>query len=206
MKNVKWALPFFLILLVLSIVPTHASSISFEGKVEGFSIEPEGDDLFENFKNVMPGDERAQTIFIRNNSNQKVRLYLQAKEPSQQQRDFLSYFQLNVVQGTKELSNSTAESLDGLKDRVLLGTFNKGQSTDLLVTLLASVELPNEYQNYEGIVNWVFIVEIDDEKPKLPDTGIRNDHPYYWIPLILGFALVTKEVVYKKKGYKSGPH
>lgn len=199
MKKHKWILLTILVLFVFSIVPAHASSVTYESKVAGFTVEPLNEDLFENFKNLLPGDERNQTIMVDNQSPHTVRLYLQARPVAEEDVDFLSYFQLTVQQEAKQLSDDTAEVPGGLKERVLLGTFTKGQSTNLVVHLQTSVELPNRYQNYEGIVPWVFIVEIDDEKPPLPDTGMEGYRGLYTLSIVIGIGLLLKAGAPRKR-------
>ncbi len=199
MKKHKWTLLTILVLFVFSIVPAYASSVTYESKVAGFTVEPLNEDLFENFKNLLPGDERTQIIAVDNQSPHTVRLYLQARPVAAEDVDFLSYFHLTVQQDTKQLSEDTAEVPGGLKERVLLGTFKKGQSTNLVVHLQTSVELPNQYQNYEGIVPWVFIVEIDDEKPPLPETGMDSSRVIYTLSIVMGIGLILKARVPRKR-------
>lgn len=75
----------FSVIMSLGITAFAAqSTISFNGKEEGFKIAPGSEytatDLFGNFKDVMPGDKRTETIIFTNNSKdcQYIRLYMQA--------------------------------------------------------------------------------------------------------------------------------
>ena len=71
--------------LVLSLsVPAFASSVTFEGKSQGFALDGHNQltatDLFGNFKNLMPGDSVSETITIQNVARDcdYIKLYIRA--------------------------------------------------------------------------------------------------------------------------------
>lgn len=61
------------------------SSVTYEGRAEKFVYVPGSEysdtDLFDNFKNVMPGDSLEQTIYVANNykGSDYVKIYLRAE-------------------------------------------------------------------------------------------------------------------------------
>lgn len=82
----------FALLLVLTITLSLGitafaaeSSITIEGKDEGFTFEPSSEytvtDLFDNFKDVMPGDQLLETIEIKNEATDcdYIKVYMRAE-------------------------------------------------------------------------------------------------------------------------------
>lgn len=55
-----------------------------------------GTDLFENFKNCVPGDVRTQEIAVSNTTNGMVRIYMKAEPVHPSDRDFLNQLHMTV--------------------------------------------------------------------------------------------------------------
>ena len=76
-----------------------AASVTYEGGAENFVFLPGSEytdtDMFENFKNVLPGDVLTQIIPVQNTSGKQVRIYMRAEPVSEADRDFLSQLKLN---------------------------------------------------------------------------------------------------------------
>ena len=140
-------------------------NVSYEGQSQGFIFKPGSSnsptDLFENFKNIMPGDEITETIEVINNSNnrKKVKIYMKALGSQNGSDAFLSQLHLTVKEGGKVLFNSAANRTDQLSNWVLLGEFNYGDKKTLDLTLSVPIELNNDYQNAIGYLSWSFKVE-----------------------------------------------
>ena len=75
------------LLMVLSVSVTVFAAnptITYKGKTEGFTFAPGSEytstDLFDNFKNVMPGDKLSETITIQNSANDcdYIKVYMRA--------------------------------------------------------------------------------------------------------------------------------
>ena len=178
------------------------SSVTFEGGAENFVFLPgsgySDTDLFNGFKNVMPGDTVTQTITVKNSSDEydSVKIYLRAEvenplsydevyegrdgkdqEAGEGMRDetvvtmsdFLSKLSMKVSQGEGVLFEASPNELGGLKDGVQLGEFDEGESTEILVELQVPIELSNKYANRVGEVDWVFTVEGIIDDPDDPD-------------------------------------
>ena len=186
--------------LALTTIVTPAlaadASVTYAGGAEKFVYVPGSEysdtDLFDNFKNVMPGDSLEQTIYVANNykGSDYVKLYLRAeahdevenplsekvaedKEDVASMSDFLSQLSMKVYLGEKVIYEASPEELDGLAENVLIGAFRYGAGAELKVTLDVPLELDNKYANREGEVDWVFTVEErdypdddDDDEPK----------------------------------------
>lgn len=173
------------------------SSITYEGGAEKFVFLPGGDDtdtdLFDNFKNVMPGDSLEQKITIKNGykGSDYVKIYMRAEvhdengnpmsekvaaeeEKVAQMNDFLSQLSMEISMGDKVIYQESPDQLDGLSENVLLGSFRRGVSADLIVKLNVPIEMGNEYANRVGEVDWVFTVE-ERNDPK--DNGGGSSKP-----------------------------
>lgn len=194
------------LLLSLSFSSVAAdSSVTFNGHGKGFDFKPGSEytatDLFDNFKNAMPGDTLSETITITNNSSDSdyVKLYIRAlphdesanplsekvaeTETVASMKDFLSQLNMKVFHGEKLIFNASPDKLEGMAENVLLGSFEKGKGTTLTVELSVPLELSDEYANRVGEVDWVFLTEGFDhptppaeEKPtdSLIQTGALN--------------------------------
>jgi len=206
LKNLKKkGFSFLLVLLMvmgLSVTAFAAeSTVTFEsGRIIAFA--PGSDytksDLFDNFKDVMPGDTLSETITVQNNSNDcdYIKVYMRAvlhddtgnpisDEVFEELRsdarrgadteleymyDFLSQLSMTVKNGTTVIYNASPDELDGLTDNVYLGTLRKGETLKLDVELNVPIEMGNEYANRIGEVDWVFVVEgFDDPTPPTDD-------------------------------------
>ncbi len=161
------------------------SSITFKGFSAGFDFQPGSEytesDLFDGFKNVMPGDTVTDTITFTNDAADCdfVNLYMRAethdetgnplsekvaeKESVATMTEFLSKLSMKVWNGTELIYDASPDQLDGLKDNTLLGTFRTGDTTTLKVELTVPIELDNRFANRVGEVDWIFHVEAYNE-------------------------------------------
>lgn len=172
-------------------------------------------DLFDSFKNVMPGDTRSQHIVITNNWAQydHIRVYLRAEAhdasnapvsgvTAADSNAFLSHLSMTVTRSrdNKEIFRASPEKLDGLKNNVLLATLNRGESTSLDVELTVPISLGNDYANRVGEVDWIFTIEghYDSDAPKTGDFWLPQA---VWIMLLSG-GLLALALGLRKKGKK----
>ena len=161
------------------------SSITFKGFSAGFDFQPGSEytetDLFDGFKNVMPGDTVTDTITFTNEATDcdYVNLYMRAvahdeagnplsekvaeKETVATMTEFLSKLSMKVWNGTKLIYDASPDQLDGLQNNTLLGTFRTGDTTTLKVELTVPIELDNRFANRVGEVDWIFHVEAYNE-------------------------------------------
>jgi len=144
--------------------------VAYDSHANRFVFLPD-DDLFQSFRGVMPGDTLTQDIRVKNTASHrvKVKIYLHAEPVDEAYRDFLSQMTLQVEQdGHPDLFSAPADQQDGLTNNVYLGTFGPGADVTLHVTLTVPLGMDNEFQDGEGIINWVFTaVEIPVE-PTMP--------------------------------------
>ena len=165
-KNFKLVALMLVACLALACVTAFADglpTVDFTGEENEFVFTPESTDLFSNFKGVMPGDSLEQQILIRNSSDMTVNIYLKALPVDPADAEFLSYFTLTVNNGESEIFNAPANEQGGLADDdgfgVLLGQFAAGAEITLDLSLNASLEMGDEFQNAVGTITWVFSVE-----------------------------------------------
>ncbi|MBQ3155664.1 MAG: hypothetical protein IJB81_01900 [Clostridia bacterium] len=177
-----------LLTLAAGCLTAHAvSMVNFRGGAENFVFIPGSQysdtDMFERFKNVMPGDVITQNITLRNSSGTRIRLYLRADPIQEEHRALLEQMNLQVVCRDKEIFDAAASQTGPLTENVLLGAFRGAGTTDLIVTLTVPYDLGNEFMGSMGIVPWTFTAEeiVDyrdgdyddyvDGEGSTPDTG-----------------------------------
>lgn len=219
------SLVMMLVLLLGIGAPAYAEGIvSYQGGAEKFVFLPGSSytdtDLFDGFKNVMPGDTLTQTVEVRNRflGTGSVRIYLRAVAHDEQTNplssavaasgetvatmsDFLSQLYMEVWQGDKCIYTGSPDELDGLKNNVLLGTIPRFKSTTLTVKLQVPAELGNEYANHVGEVDWVFTAEELDPQgnPKTGDTSNLTLWIVVMVVCLAAVAVVAFLILKKKK-------
>lgn len=172
------------------------ANVNYEGGAEKF-VFLKDDDLFDNFKGVLPGDVIEQKITVRNNTEGDVRIYLRAEPVSDEDRDFLEQLELNVVSGSKEIFDAAASETAQLTKNTLLGTFKQKGGVELTVTLSVPSELGNEYMDREGVVPWTFVVE-EIPADDTPQTGDWFQSAA-WIGAIAVLAVLLILLLAKKR-------
>ena len=199
-----------LLALLLTMVGTAAladAAVSYEGGAEKFVFLPgsaySNSDLFENFKNVLPGDSLVQKITVRNDTNGKVRLYMRAEMEGMQDREFLSQLKMTVECRDQKIFDAAPSETAQLTNNTLLGTFNSRGSTELTVTLTVPAEMGNDYMARVGVVPWTFVAEeIEDEKS--PHTGDWfQTGVWVGVALLLTAMIVVLLIVQRKRREKT---
>lgn len=219
------SLVMMLVLLLGIGAPAYADgTVSYKGGAEKFVFLPGSGytdtDLFDGFKNVMPGDELTQTIQVKNGffGTGSVKIYLRAVAHDEQTNplsanvaaagetvatmsDFLSQLYMEVWQGGTRIYTGTPDQLDGLKNNVLLANVPRGKSVELTVKLQVPAELGNEYANRVGEVDWVFTAEELDPQgnPKTGDTSNLVLWIVVMVVCLVAVAVVAFLILKKKK-------
>lgn len=198
--------------LCLSIAPAAFAdaSVSYKGSADKFVFTPGSEysptDLFENFKDVMPGDTLTQQIEVKNDvkNDVKIKLYMRALGADANSEGFLNQMDLTVKAADgSELFAAPAGETAQLTDWVCLGTFYSGAKTTLDVTLNVPIEMGNDYANQIGTLDWEFAVEelpVEPTDPAGPKTG--DDTPvalYAAICAVCAGAVVFLFATRKKK-------
>lgn len=177
-----------MLLIVMSLSSTAfaaAPSITFKGFTSGFDFQPGSEytetDLFNSFKNVMPGDTVTETITFTNSASDCdfVNLYMRAeahdetanplspkvadKETIAAMTEFLSKLSMKVWNGTELIYDAAPNELGGLGSNKFLGTFRSGETATLKVELSVPNDLDNKFADRIGEVDWIFHVEAYNE-------------------------------------------
>lgn len=207
--NIKRILLLLTAVLLLAClgVSVSASSVSYAGGAEDFVFLPGSEytdtDLFENFKNVMPGDTLTQEITVRNDWREAdyIKVYLRAvphdeenplsesvaaNETIASMTDFLSQLILKVYNGNALIFEGSPAETDGLTENILLGSFEYGEETTLKAVLEIPLSLGSEYAGRMGEVDWLFTIE-------------RHNDPIDF-PTIVDKTKVTVRKVWKDTG------
>ena len=177
-------------------------TVTYNADAEKFFFAPGAEDsltsLFENFLNVMPGDTLTESIVIKNEiSNQvKVKVYMRSLGAQEDTNEFLSQMNLTVTQTDDSiLFDAPADQTAQLTDWVYLGTVYSGGEINLDVTLEVPITMGDDFQHQIGYIDWEFKIEefpIEPTDPA-PDTGDSSDILLY--AGIMGGSLVLVVVL-----------
>ena len=220
------SLVMMLVLLLGIGAPAYAldGNVTYQGGAEKFVFTPGSGytdtDLFDGFKNVMPGDTLTQTVEVRNRflGTGSVKIYLRAVAHDEQANplsanvaasgetvatmsDFLSQLSMQVWQGSECIFTGSPNELDGLKNNVLLANVPRGKSVELTVVLGVPLDLDNKYANRVGEVDWVFTAEELDPQgnPKTGDTSNLTLWIVVMVVCLAAIAVVAFLILKKKK-------
>ena len=203
-----------LVLLLSSTVTVFAADgkVTYSGNAGNFVFEPGSEhsltDLFPNFKGVMPGDTLTQKITVKNDADNKVKvkIYIRSLGAHEDSVEFLSQLGLKVSKSEENkmayMFDAAANETAQLTDWVCLGTLYSGGEVNLDVTLNVPVELPNEFQNKIGYLDWEFMIEefpIEEGDPKPPQTGDNSNMGLWFTIMICSLIMMIILLVWRKK-------
>jgi len=139
-------------------------------------------DLFDSFKNLMPGDSREQEIRIVNNTGGPMEVFLRAEAPDEEHRAFLNQLEMVVILKSNGFTQDAEIASYGRPDEpklgeqgekgkltsdVSLGTVPANAAATLLVKLYVPTTLGNEFAGRTYKLPWTFKVE-DRTVPEPP--------------------------------------
>ena len=187
---------FFLALLLITALcgtALAAASVNYVNEAEKFVFLPGSQhsdtDLFENFKNCVPGDVLSQQITVRNQTGKQVRIYMKAEPIAEEDRAFLEQLHMTVTSEDGVIFEAAPSETAQLTEYVLLGTFRYQGTTNLNVQLTIPKEMGNQYMGAIGTVPWTFMAE------ELPDEATPHTGDWYNMSTWLLAAAVLLAVI-----------
>ena len=170
-RNNRMKKMLFFVIFIISLISTALvcsaadGNVTYSGNAGEFIFSPGTEhsptDLFDNFKNVMPGDTITQKITVKNNAdgNVKAEIFLRSFGADEKSEDFLSKLKMYVKKSDGSyIFSDSAEKPFALDKPVSLGVFLSGEVTDIEVILEVPVELDNSYSSSIGKIKWEFSV------------------------------------------------
>lgn len=203
-----------LAVLLSSTVTVFAADgkVTYSGNAGNFVFEPGSEhsltDLFPNFKGVMPGDTLTQKITVKNDADNKVKvkIYMRSLGAHEDSVEFLSQLGLKVAKSEENemayMFDAAANETAQLERWVFLGTLYSGGEVNLDLSLNVPVELPNEFQNKIGYLDWEFMIEefpIEEGDPKPPQTGDNSNMGLWFTIMICSLIMMIILLVWRKK-------
>ena len=174
-------------------------AVAYDGRARGFTAESalpfagnRNVDLFTDFKEVMPGDSRTQTIKVRakNLTSDYVTISLrtepvqpgESEDPAQANADYEALLSSPYV-SLEVYVDGVLKDRDSLAKGVVLGSFSEGQARTVTVQLNIGVEAGNELRALAGMIDWVFTAEEGYHPVPPHDDGLldKRDHVTYVI-------------------------
>ena len=212
MKKILSLLVVLVLVLSMAVPAAAAGKVTYDGDAQDFIFEPGSEhsptDLFDEFKNVMPGDKLTQRITVKNDASKevKVKIYMRSLGAHEDSVEFLSKLHLTVAavgaEETRYMFDAAANETDGLTDWVLLGTLYSGGEVELEVTLEIPLDLGNEFQHAIGYLDWQFMVEefeIEPDDPEPPKTGDMAKPLLYAALMVASLSAVVLLFLIKRK-------
>ena len=178
-------------LMLATAVSADTGNVIYDGITQDFVFSGNDQhltDLFPNFKDVMPGDHLEQTITVKNDSSNKVKveIYIRSLGAQEGSEEFLSQLKLKVQHSEENtmayMFDAYANDPAQMGDWVCLGMLYSGGQVNLDVTLDVPVEMGNEFQNAVGYLQWEFkVIEypVEPTDPEPPKTG---DEMHFLLP------------------------
>ncbi len=163
--------------------PSRVTYTGYAGSLYGFVPDDgtAGNGLFPELQNLMPGGTYTQEIKVRNNSGERIELFLRGREASQNTEighallDRVT-FSLTGPDGTIVGAGTPAGAPwpgNGNDTFYHLGRFYTGQEVTLTLTMKVPADLDNSFKNAAGKVDWTFQADVyvpddddDDNRPR----------------------------------------
>ena len=130
-------------------------TIYFDGSKKEISlINDNNGDLFNNLKELMPGDERTQNILLKlDNINTDTKVFLKIVDKEDNE----------LPQGVTIKLYQNDDELEKTEQFINLGTYSKDKTVNLKVVVKVSNEIGNEVQDLEQNFNWKIFIQENEE-------------------------------------------
>ena len=158
-----------LLLSTNTIVFAEDFNVSYEGDAEKFIFVDGNSSIFENFKDIAPGETRTQKIKLTNNDRERMRFFMKTTA-TDELGDADAVFIITISRDGTELYNGTIQGLKELssgamEDSLMLADLSKGESANVEMTLEIDETLPSDvgYENQETDIQFIFAVDNSGE-------------------------------------------
>lgn len=186
MKKVLLIFFSFIIACSVLFLPASAADITITPGTEQFIFNPTDKDMFEDFKDMMPGDSRTQQIALSNKEqNINATVYMRA-EVEQKDKDFLRWYKISIYISKDKNSKGTLiadniASVEGsLTEDVKLATVGPNETYYITVEIQSDIQMSNDYKLESGIIHWIFSCEeevIQEETTTKEQPTTKQDVP-----------------------------
>ena len=162
---------------------SSGSVLYFNGNAKSFTYyNINKKDVFNEFKDLIPGDVRSQNLTIRvGNIRPNTKLYL--KLNSDINDDILKYINIKVYEGDNLLSAN--------EDMIMLYTFDKDTVINLKVVVDVPLEVDNVISDVSSSMKWSFMVEEDGEMVESPLTYDGFNMRLYVSLIIVSLVMIV---------------
>lgn len=171
---------------VLTESNNEESNVYFQKNSKEFITIP-GDDLFLNFKGLVPGDDKVQSINVANHNSKKIHLYMYATNTPKEKfssetakaisDELISKCKLEIISRDNNGISKTiytgpvcgrGKDYDMTSDNAIyLGAFEKDDEA----VLETKLHIPEEWTkgNVEGKIDWIFTCKEEEVPNKIPE-------------------------------------
>lgn len=175
---------------------SSSNSLYYDGNSKQFTYYNSSQgDFFDDFKDLIPGDVREQTVNIRGvNIKKKTKLFIRLD--SDIDESILSLVNISIYKDDELLDSST--------DTIEITDLNEDSNIVLKLRLEVPIEVGNVISDKESSLRWTFLVEEDEDLIEVPNTYDSSHIINYSIILglsLLGLILLitNKKVLITKK-------
>ena len=172
------------------------NSLYYDGNSKQFTYYNSSQgDFFDDFKDLIPGDVREQTVTIRGvNIKKRTKLFIRLDTDIDE--SILSLINISVYKDDELLDSST--------DTIEITDLNEDSNIVLKLRLEVPIEVDNIISDKVSIMRWSFLVEEDEDLIEVPNTYDSSHIIIYSIILglsLLGLILLitNKKVLETKK-------
>lgn len=136
-----------------------------------------GDDFFENWGTLMPGDVVKDKVIIKNNYVLPTTIYFRSEIIDDNK--LLDKLKLRIFTQNRVIYNGLLSGK--INDEVILAKLNKGEELEVSYEVTVPAELTNEFSLSKTKTEWIFRVESDNMVPPTPDatSSVGPDNPDY---------------------------
>lgn len=170
------------------------NTLIFDGNTNEFTYyNLDSEDLFNEFKDLVPGDIKTQTINIKginikNNSN----LYLELNTDINE--EVLKYINVTVYKDDIELNK--------YNDAIKIANFKENESFTIKIKVEVPIEVDNAIEDLETSLKWTFLIEDNGKIEEVPFTYDNSNLKINIISLILSLIAIIILILKSKQNNK----